>query len=264
MAKREIPEINAGSMADIAFLLLIFFLVTTTMDKDTAYKRQIPKLVEVLIPPVPIENRNICEIAANNQNQLLFRGENMTDPDLISEKIIEFYTMNENLTQSEASVLVGDQSYKGYDFPFYSYVTKSELEDAVKNAEAELEKYENMDGVTQDLIDFKAKTLDDWIEKQSAMKLYGKSVLPEIHYQAHIRVVVQQQTQYELFAKIQSEIEEALYELRNKAALDIFGETYGIIKSREAMDKKDEAKDGRKLKLLSILYPDRIIEVKPN
>ena len=43
MAKRDIPEINAGSMADIAFLLLLFFLVTTTMDKDQAYIRNIPK-----------------------------------------------------------------------------------------------------------------------------------------------------------------------------------------------------------------------------
>ncbi|NRA13058.1 MAG: biopolymer transporter ExbD, partial [Crocinitomicaceae bacterium] len=79
MAKREIPEINAGSMADIAFLLLIFFLVTTTMEKDTAYIRNIPKKLEVKIPPAPVEKRNICDIAANNQNQLLFRGVAMDD-----------------------------------------------------------------------------------------------------------------------------------------------------------------------------------------
>ena len=52
MAKRDIPEINAGSMADIAFLLLIFFLVTTTMDRDQAYKRRIPKKIDVPQPPV--------------------------------------------------------------------------------------------------------------------------------------------------------------------------------------------------------------------
>jgi biopolymer transport protein ExbD len=91
MAKRELEEINAGSMADIAFLLLIFFLVTTTMDKDQAYIRSIPKKIEVVNKPVEVEKRNILAIKANTQNQLMVRGEVFSDPDKISEFILKFY-----------------------------------------------------------------------------------------------------------------------------------------------------------------------------
>jgi len=78
MAKREVQEINAGSMADIAFLLLIFFLVTTTMDSDTGLMRK--------LPPIPdpnqeqpedqqINERNILEVLVNKDNFIQVEGE---------------------------------------------------------------------------------------------------------------------------------------------------------------------------------------------
>jgi biopolymer transport protein ExbD len=75
MAKREISEINAGSMADIAFLLLIFFLVTTTMDTDTGLIRKLPPVLEDQEPPPPIKERNIFEVLINQNDQLLVEGE---------------------------------------------------------------------------------------------------------------------------------------------------------------------------------------------
>lgn len=61
--KRKVQEINAGSMADIAFLLLIFFLVATTMNVDTG-------LVRVL-PPMPPENQQQEDIKVKERNLLL-------------------------------------------------------------------------------------------------------------------------------------------------------------------------------------------------
>jgi biopolymer transport protein ExbD len=82
MAQRDVPEVNAGSMADIAFLLLIFFLVTTTMDKDTAYIRNIPQPIDVK-EPTKVMKRNILAIKSNSNNQLMVRGEIFDNPDKI-------------------------------------------------------------------------------------------------------------------------------------------------------------------------------------
>jgi len=74
MAKRATPEINAGSMADIAFLLLIFFLVTTTMDVDTGITRKLPPPVENKNENVEVKDRNVLKILINSHDFLLVNG----------------------------------------------------------------------------------------------------------------------------------------------------------------------------------------------
>lgn len=75
MANRKVPEINAGSMADIAFLLLVFFLVTTTIQTDAG--------LNVLLPPyeenpqenqLKIERRNVFDVQINAANMILVRS----------------------------------------------------------------------------------------------------------------------------------------------------------------------------------------------
>ena len=82
MARRENPEINAGSMADIAFLLLIFFLVTTTMNVDSGISKKLSeKPPPDYVPPV-IKEKNIFEVNINRNNDLLVEGEPMDVKDI--------------------------------------------------------------------------------------------------------------------------------------------------------------------------------------
>jgi biopolymer transport protein ExbD len=74
MARRASPEINAGSMADIAFLLLIFFLVTTTMDVDSGITRRLPPPVENPDEDIKIKERNILNVLVNKNDRLLVDG----------------------------------------------------------------------------------------------------------------------------------------------------------------------------------------------
>ena len=71
---RPVNEINAGSMADIAFLLLIFFLVTTTMDIDTGITRKLPPPPPEEMEDIKVKERNIFKVLVNKNDRLLLNG----------------------------------------------------------------------------------------------------------------------------------------------------------------------------------------------
>ena len=81
MARRDTPEINAGSMADIAFLLLIFFLVTTTIETDSGINRKLPPMEES-DEDVIIKQKNIFTVLLNGKDQLLVEDNIMELKDL--------------------------------------------------------------------------------------------------------------------------------------------------------------------------------------
>lgn len=73
--KRESAEINGSSMADIAFLLLIFFLVTTTINVDTGIGLVLPPPLEDDVDPPPIKKRNLMNILVNSEGRVLMDDE---------------------------------------------------------------------------------------------------------------------------------------------------------------------------------------------
>ena len=86
------PEVNAGSMADIAFLLLIFFLVTTTIETDAGLDRMLPP-IEPPETDVIIKQKNIFQVSINKNGQLL-ADEELTELKDLRQKAVEFLDNN--------------------------------------------------------------------------------------------------------------------------------------------------------------------------
>lgn len=96
MAKK-IPEINASSMADISFLLLIFFLVTTSMDVNQGLARRLPAPIppDMKIEDKDINKRNLLVVKINSANQLMVQGQ-LTDVKQLRAKAKEFIQNKNN------------------------------------------------------------------------------------------------------------------------------------------------------------------------
>jgi biopolymer transport protein ExbD len=114
MAKKT-PEINASSQADIAFLLLVFFLITTTMDVDKGINRKLPPMPEEnqQQDDIKINRRNIVVVKINSQDRIMV-GSQPVDVSQIKDLIVEALTNpndNPNLPEKEVKSIQGLGNY---------------------------------------------------------------------------------------------------------------------------------------------------------
>ena len=115
MARRSAPEVNAGSMADIAFLLLIFFLVTTTIETDSGINRKLPPMEEIIDPPI-IKERNIFTVVVNKNNQILVE-EKLMDIRDIRKEAIAFLDNGGGLGEEACDYCQGERDETSSDNP---------------------------------------------------------------------------------------------------------------------------------------------------
>lgn len=90
---RKNPEINASSQADIAFLLLCFFLMTTSMDVDYGITRRLPPPVEQNDEDVKIKERNVMNVLVSKSDKLMVNGR-PSDISLLKDEAKAFMTPN--------------------------------------------------------------------------------------------------------------------------------------------------------------------------
>ena len=85
----QIPELNTSSTADISFLLLIFFLVTSSMDTDKGLLRQLPPPPQEQQPPTDVRKDHVLQITLDAHDQLSIDGTLLTTQQL-KEQIMTF------------------------------------------------------------------------------------------------------------------------------------------------------------------------------
>lgn len=235
MARREISEINAGSMADIAFLLLIFFLVTTTMEVDAGIGRTLPfkrELPPDYVPP-DVHDRDVLEIKANSNDQLLVEGR-LTSIDDLQEIVIDFYTVNINGEVDKT-------------MPSYEDINSAKCQTQIAFYKAKVAE------LPEDV--FFQEELGKWQTKLKLCEELPTGGYKEIHKMAMIKLENQAGTTYGLYIRIQNILKTVVNDLRKEQCMEIWGKEYF------ALDENNE-EDQDIIKKLRILVPERIIEAK--
>lgn len=196
MPRRGAPEINAGSMADIAFLLLIFFLVTTTMDKEAGMMRMLPELEQK--DPEEVNRRNVIDVLVNDNNQVLLKGD-----------LVEVSEIKSRL----AEIILNADNNK--DWPENIDVERSELEDllATKKAAFALE---------QDSKNAKTE-YENVILRLRAKDLFGSLFKKSKHV---VSIQSTRGADYETYISVSDQILLAYKELREKATRNKLGKSW--------------------------------------
>lgn len=123
---RAVPEVNAGSMADIAFLLLIFFLVTTTIDTDKGIAIKLPPMPEENQPQndIRIKERNVLKVLVNANDMLLVDGEPTDIKELkrLTKDFIDNPSQNPDLAESPQKAIVSLKNDRGTSYNVYIQV----------------------------------------------------------------------------------------------------------------------------------------------
>lgn len=199
MRNKEIREINAGSMADIAFLLLIFFLVTTTLNAEWAIERQMSSNEEGDRMPIPEEY--LFEVKLNMHDELLVEGTVITLAELGS-LTTQFYT------NSEANPNMPDK----------------ELITA-KLCEQRMEEFKN-----------NPNQLKTWQQCKLAVGYFGP--FHRLPTYAAITLSTNENTSYEAYIAVQDEIQHAVIALRNTWCIKYFGKLFTELDPTDASDQQ--------------------------
>lgn len=94
--KKKLPALNSASMSDISFLLLTFFLLTSSINTDMGIQRRLPPPSDPTVKPPDIHRRNTFVVLVNREDRLLFNGE-IGEINMLKDRAKEFLSNPQNL-----------------------------------------------------------------------------------------------------------------------------------------------------------------------
>ncbi len=225
MAKgsRKVPGINASSTADISFILLIFFLVVTSMSHQTGLNSRLPEKTEDNTPPPKILQRNVLAVNVNMYSKVLVKPGDMD--------VKEF--------ESRYNVKVTDVPFEKLRWIAKDFI-RNQITDANGNVVAQgLETYPVM-------ID----TFVIWKDRDGnnhALPDGKPRVISKNHV---ITLTTDRASEYNVYFKVANELYGAYNELREQLAQDAYGKSYSEL-------------DGNQQEVCQQYYKLKIYEAKP-
>lgn len=222
---REVEEINASSMADIAFLLLIFFLVTTTLHKEKVIEERLPQRVPDGLLPPKVMPKDVLEIVANRRDQILLERE-LAEIEDIKDKVREFYVHPKTAT----------------NWPTLTRITRAAVKDSISKLKAYIAQGKDYSNSLEKMED-KLKTID----------LVGE--YDELAKEGMVTIQLDNSTKFETYLKVLDQIMLGLNELRDELSREKFNIPYDKLNDRNEEDRE-------KLKALRMVYPKRIMKAK--
>jgi biopolymer transport protein ExbD len=225
MAKKEIEEINAGSMADIAFLLLIFFLITTTMNLPQVHEERLPQKSEI---EFLLNKTNVLQIQATKSDKIAIEEE-FAELDDIQEAVKEFYVHKK-----------GDSRW-----PKYIDVTKKVCEDTLTRLDEVLKIYPDaaLYNIERGI----------WSSRLDAVNLIGD--FPALPNSATVSIQLDNATSYDIYMQVLDQIMIGLNSLRNDLCIEKFGVPFTRLNKKVDSDKA-------KISAIRQVYPKRIMKEK--
>jgi len=254
MARRELAETSAGSMADIAFLLLVFFMVVTTMDTDQGMTRLLPPAVTDPNPP-KIKERDIYKVTLNLNDELYVEEKRM-DLSELKQGAKDFLLANGDNVLAPLSAAIDNLPVRKTLDRDSLNRAENDLEQAVKALEKERDALTESEAILKmnKSIEKAKSALDKIRAKQYASEYFGDyAALPPM---ALISVQNDNATSYEVYVEVNNELEAAVHELRDELCLKKFGVEFKDLRHDDAEHK---------IKILAIreVYPQRISEAEP-